>query len=82
MNKYILSIAAWLVALGLSALAVPVRSPDGSIAGALSVAGLTPQMQDRGKPVHLKQLQAAAARIEAGLGGDARSAQRHQRVAE
>ena len=70
------------VALGLSALAVPVRASDGSIAGALSVAGLTPQMQDRGKPVHLKQLQAAAARIEAGLGGDGRSALRQPRVAE
>jgi DNA-binding IclR family transcriptional regulator len=55
------------VTLGLSALAVPVHNPDGSIAGSLSIAGLTPQMVDRGRPIHLKCLQKAAAAIERDL---------------
>jgi DNA-binding IclR family transcriptional regulator len=48
------------VSLGLTALAVPVRGPDGEVVCALSMAGLTPQTVDRGRPIHLKRLQAAA----------------------
>jgi IclR family transcriptional regulator, KDG regulon repressor len=55
------------VTLGLSALAVPVHNPDGSIAGSLSIAGLTPQMVERGRPVHLKRLKEAADAIERDL---------------
>ena len=55
------------VALGLTALAVPVRDPAGAVACAISVAGLTPQMVQRGRPLHLGRLQEAAAAIEAVL---------------
>lgn len=48
------------VALGLTALAVPVRDPDENIVCSVSMAGLTPQMIETGKPVHLKRLQKAA----------------------
>ncbi|RAI00816.1 IclR family transcriptional regulator [Acuticoccus sediminis] len=54
------------VTLGLTALAVPVRTPDGSIAGAISIAGLTPQLcnEDGPDPLHLGQLREAARQIE------------------
>ncbi len=53
------------VALGLTAIAVPVRAPDGVIAGAISVAGLTPQLcSDEGEPLHLDDLRQAARQIE------------------
>lgn len=55
------------VAVGLSALAVPVRGPNGEVVGAVSMAGLTPQMSKRGRPVHLERLQAAAESIERRL---------------
>lgn len=55
------------VALGLSALAVPVRSPEGEVIGSISIAGLTPQMVKRGRPAHLKRLREAAAMIELRL---------------
>ncbi|WP_046864200.1 IclR family transcriptional regulator [Microvirga massiliensis] len=48
------------VSIGLTALAVPVRGPSGDIACAISMAGLTPQTVQNGKPLHLKRLQAAA----------------------
>jgi IclR family transcriptional regulator, KDG regulon repressor len=48
------------VALGLTALAVPVRGPDGNVVCSVSMAGLTPQMVEGGKPVHLKRLKVAA----------------------
>lgn len=52
------------VTLGLTALAVPVHGSDGNVACSLSVAGLTPQMAERGKALHVKQLQAAAKELE------------------
>jgi IclR family transcriptional regulator, KDG regulon repressor len=48
------------VALGLTALAVPVRGLGDEVVCSISIAGLSPQMLERGKPVHLKRLQAAA----------------------
>jgi DNA-binding IclR family transcriptional regulator len=51
------------VALGLTALAVPIFNRDGSVAAALSIAGLTPQMHQRGKPLYLEQLQTSARSI-------------------
>ena len=56
------------VALGLSALAVPVRGPQGEVVCAISIAGLTPQMVSRNRPVHLARIQRAAAAIERRLG--------------
>ena len=55
------------VTLGLSALAVPVRSPGGRVVCSVSMAGLTPQMVEHGRPVHLKRLQAAAESVERRL---------------
>lgn len=53
------------VAVGLTALAVPVRAPGGDVAGAISIAGLTPQFCDEaGAPVHLDELFEAARQIE------------------
>ena len=57
------------VAVGLSALAVPVRDAAGGLACAISVAGLTPQMAPRGKPAALAEVQKAAAAIERRLRG-------------
>lgn len=51
------------VALGLTALAVPIFNRDGTTVAALSIAGLTPQMHQRGRPLHLDQLQTAARAI-------------------
>jgi DNA-binding IclR family transcriptional regulator len=51
------------VALGLTALAVPIFNRDGSVAAALSIAGLTPQMHQRGRPLYLEHLQASARAI-------------------
>ena len=48
------------VALGLTALAVPVRGLGDEVVCSISIAGLSPQMVERGKPVHLQRLQAAA----------------------
>jgi DNA-binding IclR family transcriptional regulator len=48
------------VTLGLTALAVPVHSPEGNIVCSISMAGLTPQMIENGKPVHLAHLQKSA----------------------
>lgn len=55
------------VALGLTALAVPVRGSDGKVVCAVSVAGLTPQLSNRGRPMHLPRLLAAAADLERRL---------------
>ncbi len=51
------------VALGLTALAVPITNRDGTVVAALSIAGLTPQMHQRGRPLYLDQLQTAARTI-------------------
>ena len=48
------------VVVGLTALAVPIRSPAGDLVCAVSIAGLTPQMVEDGRPVHLGRLQDAA----------------------
>jgi len=55
------------VALGLSALAVPVRDSEGNILCCISLAGLTPQLASRGKPLHLNRLLAAADQLEKRL---------------
>src|SRR5258708_6726777 len=52
------------VALGLAALAIPIRDANGALAGAISIAALTPQMVSRNKPVYLARAQEAAAMIE------------------
>jgi len=55
------------VTLGLTALAVPVRNPSGQVVCSVSMAGLTPQMIEQGKPIHLKRLQAAGESVERRL---------------
>lgn len=55
------------VVVGLTALAVPVLDAQGALVCAISIAGLTPQMVSRGRPVHLDRLVAAAARIAGQL---------------
>jgi len=55
------------VAVGLTALAVPIRDSKGGLAACVSIAGLTPQMAVRGKPIHLGRLIEAARAIEAQL---------------
>lgn len=56
------------VAVGVSALAVPLFDPKGALAGAISIAGLTPQMIRRGQPLQLDRLRTAARAIEVKLG--------------
>lgn len=56
------------VAPGLAGLAVPVLDDDGSIICALSLAGLTPQMLENGKPVHLDLMLEAAETVRIQLG--------------
>lgn len=53
---------------GLAALAVPVLDHAGGIICSLSMAGLTPQMAQDGKPVHLELMLKAAERVRAMLG--------------
>jgi DNA-binding IclR family transcriptional regulator len=55
------------VALGLTALAVPLLDPQGNLVAAISLAGMTPQMVQRGQPVHLSRLLEAGRKIEARL---------------
>ena len=55
------------VAVGITALAVPVFDSEGQMTCCVSMAGLTPQMVERGKPVFLKRLQAAAEAVRAGI---------------
>lgn len=55
------------VEVGISALAVPLRRPSGELAGALSIAGLTPQLVRDGQPVLLARLQRSAREVERGL---------------
>lgn len=57
------------VAVGLTALAAPVHGKDGEIVGCISIAGLTPQMVSRGRPIHLDRILAAADQIERRLKG-------------
>lgn len=59
------------VAVGLTALAVPVLGKDGMPLCCVSMAGLTPQMVRDGEPVYLDRLKATARRIQAQLGGGA-----------
>ncbi len=56
------------VAVGLTALAVPVFDADGELICAISFAGLTPQMIRDGHPVHLERLQKTAAQVRRALG--------------
>jgi len=63
------------VTLGLTALAVPVQDPDGRVVCSVSMAGLTPQMIENGKPVHLERLRKSAESMARRLrlsGGGAR----------
>jgi DNA-binding IclR family transcriptional regulator len=55
------------VALGLTALAVPVKDSQGNVVCSVSVAGLTPQMASRGRPAYLDRLLSAAAELERRL---------------
>ncbi len=55
------------VAVGLTALAVPILDPERRLIAAISIGGLTPQLVARGKPVHLDKLLEAARAIEARL---------------
>lgn len=57
------------VAVGLSALAVPILDEAGDLVCAISISGLTPQMSNRGRPRHLDLIKNAAAQIEARLRG-------------
>jgi DNA-binding IclR family transcriptional regulator len=56
------------VAVGLSALAVPILDREGGLVCCISLSGLTPQMSQRGRPVHLDLMRAAAAQIVSRLG--------------
>jgi len=58
------------VAVGLTALAVPVRGRASEIVGAVSIAGMTPQMVSRSRPLHLKRLEEAAGLIGRRLRGE------------
>ena len=55
------------VALGLSALAVPILDRRDELICAISIGGLTPQMSDRGRPIHLGRLREAAEAIKSRL---------------
>jgi DNA-binding IclR family transcriptional regulator len=55
------------VVVGLSALAVPVLDADGRLLCCVSISGLTPQMAERGRPIHLTRLQDVARRIAAAV---------------
>lgn len=55
------------VVVGLTALAVPVFDTSGQLVCAISIAGLTPQMVDGGKPVYLARLRSAADNISSRL---------------
>jgi len=55
------------VAVGITALAVPVFDSEGQMLCCVSMAGLTPQMVERGKPVFLQRLQAAAEAVRLGV---------------
>lgn len=56
------------VALGLTALAVPIFDDERKLICAISIGGLTPQLVRNGKPIHLKRLQKAAEIIRNQLG--------------
>ena len=55
------------VTVGLSALAVPVLDANDRAICCLSIAGLTPQMAERGRPVHLDKLRDVAREVAAAL---------------
>jgi DNA-binding IclR family transcriptional regulator len=56
------------VAVGLTALALPILNEKGTPLCAISIGGLTPQMVERGRPVHLERMMAAARAIKVKLG--------------
>lgn len=56
------------VALGLTALAMPVFEQSGKLLCVISIAGLSPQMIRQGRPVNLDDVTAAVKKIEAKLG--------------
>ncbi len=56
------------LAVGITALAVPVLDEHGHAACCVSMAGLTPQMVERGRPVFLQRLKDAAEAVRAGAG--------------
>lgn len=56
------------VAVGITALAVPVLDENGDAACCVSMAGLTPQMVERGRPVFLQRLKDAAEAVRVGAG--------------
>lgn len=56
------------VAVGMTALAVPVLDAQGVLVCVVSIAGLTPQLISKNKPVHLLQLRQAAQQIRSDLG--------------
>jgi DNA-binding IclR family transcriptional regulator len=55
------------VVLGLSAVAAPILDRTGELLCAISLTGLTPQMSDRGRPIHLDRLRAAAEDVRRAL---------------
>jgi len=57
------------VVVGLTALAVPVLDDKGCPVCAVSLAGLTPQMIVKGRPLHLERLLGVAASIRRELWG-------------
>lgn len=56
------------VAVGLTALAVPILDAEGLPVCCISIAGLTPQMMRDGEPVYLDQLRETAASVARQLG--------------
>jgi IclR family transcriptional regulator, KDG regulon repressor len=56
------------VAVGLTALAVPILNDKGAPLCAISTGGLMPQMVEHGRPVHLERMMEAARTIKARLG--------------
>jgi len=56
------------VAVGLTALAVPILDDKDAPLCAISIGGLTPQMVERGRPVHLERMMEAARTIKGRLG--------------
>jgi IclR family KDG regulon transcriptional repressor len=56
------------VAVGLTALAFPILDDKNAPLCAISIGGLTPQMVERGRPVHLERMMEAARTIKGRLG--------------
>jgi DNA-binding IclR family transcriptional regulator len=56
------------VAVSLTALAVPILDDKDAPLCAISIGGLTPQMVERGRPIHLERMMDAARTIKGRLG--------------